>query len=491
MYVSLISQPDTKIHLPMIFTVLAHKSVYSLDPHLSWLHKSRTLYRGFTPHPNSNMDDSYLYAPSDPGLSKAAKWLVFLLVLKVKKPVQWSAFLALNPTIRSLLIDHIKPKRKDPETVNRRVRKLSNLISVSFLYLAVSNNIRIPKDYVLIYIYMTYYGELNPPSSKIIVSPTTAKYFKISAYKKDSLLRKLYEKKHFVIFPVIFGQLLSNYLTPTRYKLNQKYLSSSIKSLILNPIWINFSMGVNSQVLNWAGLLRAYVKHNVYLVAYFAVSTFREQFLTHYYELKNDTYRGNGGVREIITNYAAYVANKANSMANFIYGPNLFSMFLLALTAPMLTKYSMLRDAYLSNVKLVMKTYIKVIGFIAAFSTMCVNAMDFVPSFGYRPLDGDAKSETSNVRRLGTTFMDGLNMYLFRLIILSKWRIVKENHPWFSILKVGTWERIESVVMCYGVWKLMNLNDYISKNKYGPASKECDRLALQPIMKGINKLMDL
>lgn len=432
------------------------------------------------------MDDLYLYAPSDPGLSRAAKWLVFLLLLKVKKPIQWSAFLSLNPTIRSILTDKIRPRHKDPETVNRRVRKLSNLLSVSFLYSAVSSNIRIPKDYLLIYIYMTYYGELNPPSSKIIVSPTTAKYFKVSTYEKNSLLRRVYEKKHFIIYPLIFGQLLSNYLTPTRYKLNQRYLSSSIKSQILNPIWINFSMGVDSQVLNWAGLLRSYVKHNVYLLAYFGATTFRERVLTHYYELKNDAYRGEGGVREIVSNYLAYIANKANAMANFIYGPNLVSMFLLALTAPMLTRTAMLRDAYLSNAKLVMKNYIKIIGFVAALSTMCVNAMDFVPSLGFRPLDG----EDTNVRRLSTSFLDALNMYLFRLIILSKWRIVKENHPWFLILKIGSWERIESVVMCYGVWKLMNLNDYIAKHRYGPAHKECERLALTPLMRGVDKLMN-
>lgn len=436
------------------------------------------------------MDDSYLYTPSDPGPKRAILCFVFFLLVKAKKPVQWSAFLSLNPSIRSLLKAWIRPKHKDPETVDRRVRKLSNLISVSFLYSAVSNNVRIPKDYLLIYMFMTYYGELNPPSSKVVVSPTTGKYFKVSAYKTDSLVRKLYEKKHFIIYPLIFGQMLSNYLTPTRYKLNQKYLSSSIKSQIFNPIWINFSMGVNSQLLNWFGLLKSYLKHNAILFAYFAATTFKDRLLAHYYELKSGSYIGYGGIKEIVRNYLSYALNKANAMANFIYGPNILSMLLLSLTAPMLTKCSIIRKAYLSNVKLVMKYYIKILGFVAAFSTMTVNAMDFIPSIGYHALETDKPAEPSNIRTLTSSFMDAVNMYLFRLIILSKWRIAKENHPWFTILKVGTWERIESLAICYQVWKLMNLNDFISKNKYGRASEECDRLALVPLMKAIDKLMN-
>lgn len=431
------------------------------------------------------MDDSYLYTPSDPGPKRAVLWLVILTLLRVKKSPQWAAFLALNPTIRSILTSWIRPKHKDPETVDRRVRKLSNLLSVSFLYAAASNNPRIPKDYLLIYIYMTYYGELNPPSSSVIVSPSTAKYFKVSSYPKDSWVRKLYEKKHFVIFPIIFGQLLSNYLTPTRFKLNQRYLSSSIKSHIFNPIWINFSMGVNTQTLNWLGLLKTYLRHNGFLFGYYLLAGFKEKFLVHYYELQNGTYREHYNVRSIVRNYIAYAANKANSMANFIYCPNILSMFLLALTAPALTKYSIIRDAYLSNFKQFIKAYFKIIGFVAAFSTMALNSMDFLPAYGYRSLP-----DSQNIRTVSASFMDGLNMYLFRLIVLSKWRIVKENHPWFTILKVGTWERIESVVMCYGVWKLMNLGDYISKNQYGPAASESERLALAPLMKAINRIMN-
>lgn len=434
------------------------------------------------------MDDSYLYEPSNPGPARLVKWLVLLLLLKVKRPALWSVFLSLNSTFRSLLTQWIRAKHKDAATVDRRVRKLSNLLSVGFLYSAVCANAAIPKDYLLLYIYMTYHAELNPPTSTIVVSPTTTKYFKVSSYKKDLWVRKIYAKKHFVIYLVLFGQLLSNYLTPTKYKLNQKYLSSSIKSHIFDPIWINYSLGVNSQTLNWLGLLRAYVKHNVLLAAILSVTAFKLRVIDHFIEWKHGVYRGTGGPQGMLRNYVAYVLNRANEMANFIYAPNVISMFLLALTAPMLTKYSVIRTPYLSNVKLFMKIYIKTIGFVAAYATMAANSMDLVPSFGYRN-DGD-ENEPSNIRRLSDSFMEALNMYLFRLIVLSKWRIVKENHPWFSILKFGTWERIESLVMCYGVWKLMNLSDYVSKHRTGPQAKECDKIAQVPLMRAIDRLMN-
>lgn len=433
------------------------------------------------------MDDSYLYEPSNPGPARLVKWVVLLLLFKVKKPILWSVFLSLNSTFRSLLTQWIRPKLKDPETVDRRVRKLSNLLSVGFLYSAVASNVRIPKDYLLLYIYMTYHVELNPPTSNIVVSPTTTKYFKVSSYKKDLWVRKLYNKKHFFIYLFLFGQLLSNYLTPTKYKLNQKYLSSSIKSQIFNPIWINFSLGVNSKSLNWLGLLKAYAKQNLMLAAVYGAISFKMHFIARYIELQHGVYRGTGGLREIIRNYVSYVLNSANEIANFIFTQNILAMSLIALTAPMLTRFSAVRTNYLSDFKLFMKNYIKVVGFVSAFATMTANSMDLIPSFGYHNIGGNG--EPSNIRRLSDTFMEALNMYLFRLIVLSKWRILKENHPWFSILKIGSWERIESLIMCFGVWKLMNLNDYISKNRSGPQAKECNEIALVSLMRAINKLM--
>lgn len=430
------------------------------------------------------MDDSYILTPPDPSVSRAIKWLMALLALRVPKAPQWAAFLALNPTIRRHLSEWIRAnsKYKDPETVDRRARKLANFVSVSFLYSAVAGNPRIPKDYLLIYIYMTYYGTLNPPSSRIVVSPTTSHYFKVHSYSQ--WVRQLYAKKHFIIFPVIFGQILSNYITPTRYKLNQRYLSSSIKLRILDPIWINFLLGVNSQSISWLGLLLSYARHNALLFAFFAATSAKSRLIDHYYEFKHG-YRQRGGVRQIVTNYITFVIHKANAMTNFIYGPNLIAMLLLSLTAPLLTRISLVRRVYLGNMKQFVKNYMKVVGFAAAFATLQLNSMQFIPSWGYHLLGKD----TVNIRKISTEFLDSLNIYLFRLIVLSKWRITKENHPWFTVLNVGTWQRIELVIMTYGVWKLMNLNDWVKKNNHGSTRKECERLESENFIKAIDRIM--
>lgn len=430
------------------------------------------------------MDDSYLYTPPDPSAAKAVKWLLALLVLRVKRPLSWAAFLALNPLIRLHLAHWVKARNKDPQTVDRRVRKLSNLVSVAFLYSAVAPNARVPKDYVLLYLFEQYYL-LNPPSLRIVTLPTTARWFKLRSYGKDSWVRRLYVNKHYVVFPAIFGQILSNYLTPTRYKLNQRYLSSSIKSHLLNPIWINFRMGVRSQLVNWAGLLASYARLNGLVFAYYALASFHLRFLRHYLWHGENTQQ----LRSVLRNYLAYCFHRANSLVNFIFEPSLLAMVLLSLTAPMLTNVPLVKGAYMANMKQFVKNYFKVVGFVAALGLMALHSMDFVPSFGYRPLPHDRKDEPRNIRSLTPQFFDDVNMYLFRLIVLSKWRILKENHPWFSVFKFGTWQRIEAAAMCYAVWKLMNLNDYIQMNRYGPAHAECEQLEQASIIKAVNRIM--
>lgn len=395
-------------------------------------------------------------------------------------------FLSLNPTIRSHLTEWIDARFKDRETVDRRVRKLSNLISVCFLYAALALNVNIPKDYLLIYLYMTYYGELNPPSSKIIVLPTTEKWMKVSKLRKSSLVRRLYNKKHFVIFPAIFGQILSHYLTPTKYRRNHKYLSGFIKTRILNPIWINFSMGATSHSMNWMGLAISYARHNLLLLAYYGFVSFKDKVVDQYYELRHGSLDSDTDMNLIVRNYVTYILHKANAMANFMYGPNVISMFLLALTAPLLTSVPAMQRFYVSDFKRTIKNYFKVIGFGAALGTMVLNSMNLIPDVFYKH-SGLSKN---NIREIGSSFYDELNKYLLRLMVLSKWRIVKENHPWFTTLKVGTWEKLESLVMCYGVWKLMNLNDFTARNQYGLVHAECQRLRSVPLMRGIDKIMN-
>lgn len=430
------------------------------------------------------MDDSYLYAPPNPSVGKLVKWILVLLLLRAKNPIRLTAFLSLNPTIRSVINDWLRDhtRLKDPETVDRRARKLANLVSVGILFLAVANNPQIPKDYWLIYFYTAYFGELNPPSSRITVYPTLSKATGIDKMRKKSWVRYVYTRKHYVIYPVIFGQLLSNYLTPTRYKLNHKYLSASIKNYILNPIWVNYRLGVNSQLVHWVGLLQAYVKHNVVLFGIYALLSFKNRVIDTYYEATNGAFDFSR-IKILLRHYLIFVGHKANAMANFIYGPNLVAMFLLSLTAPMLTRVGFLRDIYFGNMKTFVKNYIKSIGFVSAFATMSLGSLRLIQDYGYQRRPGDPQ----NIRQISTGFYDSLNSYLLRLIILSKWRIVKENHRWFSIINIPNWDRIEAFILCYGVWNLMNLNDYILKH---PLQKECQRLEKESLIRAVNRIMN-
>lgn len=430
------------------------------------------------------MDDSYLYAPPNPSVGKLVKWILVLLLLRAKNPIRLTAFLSLNPTIRSVINDWLRDhtRLKDPETVDRRARKLANLVSVGILFLAVANNPQIPKDYWLIYFYTAYFGELNPPSSRITVYPTLSKATGIDKLKKKFWVRYLYTRKHYVIYPVIFGQLLSNYLTPTRYKLNHKYLSASIKNYILNPIWVNYRLGVNSQLVHWVGLLQAYIKHNVALFGIYSLLSFKNRVIDTYYEATNGAF-DLSRIKIILRHYIIFVGHKANAMANFIYGPNLVAMFLLSLTAPMLTRVGFLRNIYFGNMKTFVKNYIKSIGFVSAFATMSLGSLKLIQDYGYQRQPGDPK----NIRQISTDFYNSLNSYLLRLIILSKWRIVKENHRWFSIINIANWDRIEAFILCYGVWNLMNLNDYILKH---PLQKECQRLEKESLIRAVNRIMN-
>lgn len=440
-------------------------------------------------------------AEIDPSVSKWLKWVVVLLAARTPKPLHWASFLALHPLIRRTVLDprlHEKLERiglsdAESETTHRRLLKLSNLISCLLLYGATAENSSIPKDYVLIFLWINYYGKLNPPSAKnIVVSPKYSKYLKIDSYK-SATLKKLYENKEFIVYPLIFAQILSNYLTPTKYKLNQRYLSLLIKKHILNPIWINYSLGVNSHYLDWLGLLRSYLFHNFVLFLLVGITSFKDRFLDKYYEIKYGIFNDNSS-KSLLTlakNYVAYVFHKANSFANFIYAPNLISILLISLTSPLLTYLShplllptSVQRFYANNMKYFFKTYTKVIGFIAAYATIFANDVGFIPDTGY-----DHKpEETENVRKISKSFLDGLSLYLFRLILLSKWRIAKENHPYFKFMNLASWRKLEAIIMCYGVYKVMNLNDYIHFNNK-ISTEEAEKLQNDPTIKVVDMVM--
>ena len=223
----------------------------------------------------------------DPSIQKWAKWVIILLLARIPKPLQWSSFLSLNPLIRRIVTMNYEliAKKTQSENAKKHIAKVSNIATCCFLYFAVADNAKIPKDYLSIYILLNYIVNLNPPSAENISLSRFSRFTKIDTYSKT--LRTLYSNKEYVIYPMIFGQILSNYLTPTRYKLNQRYLSGYLKTMILNPIWINFSLGVKSHRINWLGLIMTYVQHNVMAYLFFGLMSFKSRFLDHFYELKH------------------------------------------------------------------------------------------------------------------------------------------------------------------------------------------------------------
>ncbi|KAG7195848.1 uncharacterized protein KQ657_002233 [Scheffersomyces spartinae] len=423
----------------------------------------------------------------DPNIKKALKVLVLLLAFRIQKPLSLTAFVALNPIIKEYCV-LLQDKFRGSSHLKATAYKVANTISCILLYHGATGNTKIPKDYLSIYLWMTYLGILNKPSdSSIIVHPGYSKYFKVDTYE-SKWIHTLYDNKQLIIYPLIFGQILSNYLTPTKYKLNQRYLSSFIKSRILNPIWINYSLGNLGVRFNWIGVLKTYVKHNLVLLGIMLIMTFKNRFLDLYYELKlgvTNTHDAKTSMTDIIRNHLMYAFHKANGITNFIYIPNLLAIGFLSFTSPIL-RSKMLRSIYSNNPKLIFKSYIKSIGFISALIAVLVNFNDPIPAFGY---DYNSKLDdvnTKNIRMISKSAIDGVNLYLIRLIILSKWRITKENHPIFTKVKLSLWDKLESITFALGFLKVMNLNDYINQN---PSSLDYSRLKKESLIKIADRVM--
>lgn len=436
------------------------------------------------------VDPIYRRILGNSSLHSWVKWVIILHIVKLQNPIQWANFLALNKPIRQLLSYYQESlpmlrlnTAKDPPN---EVTKIANFITCAFLYFATVDMRSFSKDYILVTLLSAYHGELNPPSkSQILVSDSLSKPFKLSTYKSTSIyspLMKLYRNKEFILFPTLYAQILSNYLTPTKYKLNMMYLSPFLKRYILNPIWINFSLGRNYSRINWKNLATNYVLHNVVIAAVVAGYSFKDRVLDRFYAIKYG-YGSPDSEASVLQNYAAYVYHKSNSITNLIYTPNLVSILLIAVSSPMFTllgssRYPELHRLYVSNQKLVFKTYTKVIGFVAGLVAIQLNYMQMIPDWGYnKRVEAEFKVTGDNViyeedidevpsaRLFSKQFYNELNMYLFKLVVLSKWRILKTYHPLFSKLHLSLWNKLETVLMCFGFFKMMNLNDFINGHR--------------------------
>lgn len=417
------------------------------------------------------IDTIKTFLEKNPFIPQWVKWKVIFRVLRIKNSTSWTNFITLNKPIKDALIRGCKTS--DPD-IKRRLDKLGNFISCICLYFATVDSKLIPKDYMLIYLIFNYIGELDPPSnSQIIVSPRISNYFKVHNYKP--WLQELYKKKEYVIFPAIFAQILSNYLTPTKYKLNQKYLSSGLKRYILNPIWINYRLGINYNRVSWIGLFRVYLFQNFVLQGFIGLYYFKAKLLDKLYEVKHNG-QETKNYHEVIMNYLCSVWHRSNSFINLIFGCNLISIFLISLTSPIFriltpsstTKMNWIQLVYLNHLKFFFKSYTKIIGFIAGFITLYFNYLNLIPSWGC----------SENVRTIDSSFINSLDLYLFRLILLSKWRIIKNNHPWFIKFSKLDWNRFETILMSFGIWQIMNLNDFLKTHKDKNLSKKNSMIKL-------------
>ena len=116
-------------------------------------------------------------------------------------------------------------------------------------------------------------------------------------------------------------------------------------------------------------------------------------------------------------------------------------MLLISLTSPLLVylrnpSHPATNRWYFSHVKLFFKSYTKVIGFVAGIVTLYINSANFIPDYGYKLEVSDDTTESTNIRHISKGFINNLSSYLFRLILLSKWRVVKENGRSIQIIKI-------------------------------------------------------
>ncbi|KAM9930601.1 hypothetical protein OXX80_009332 [Metschnikowia pulcherrima] len=429
---------------------------------------------------------------------RGAKIFALLAFLRVPNSASWAAFLSLNSIIKNWLQNNVKLTYKDPATVTRRISKLANLVSAGFLYSAISTNSRMPKDYISLCLIESYYGQLVPPTSPLNVSPTTSSLR--DCIRNGGWMKNAYVYKHLIVFPLLCGQLLSTYLTPTKYRPNQRYFPRFIRNHVLDPIWKHFRLDRKGSSLNWRGVLSSYAKDNGYLFMYMAISNFRHSLLTPW--LRSTSGDTKLSLTTLLKRFVGFSAGRANAVANMIYSANLLSMFLLSVTSSILIQNRILKNIYMAHEKSAVKVYMKIVGYVAGLCAMSIHSV----IYSEKPISkkdserglailesngtsGRIQTSPSGATQLDASFYNSLSLYLSQLLVLSKWRILKENHPWFSVLNVGTWRRMEAGLMCFVVWKMMNLNDHVTRVSQDSHAKKVKNLKHNVWLKMVDRIM--
>lgn len=219
-------------------------------------------------------------------------------------------------------------------------------------------------------------------------------------------------------FPIIFGTLLSQFLLPG------SLVPPSINKYFMEPLWLNFTMSPYVQRIDLNGLAQTYVKINVALAAVTSVFDFKK--------IKQHIDSGFGA-----TQAGLFVFHRSNSLTNLIVFPNLFAFFLLG---------SLKNFAhYFPN----RKWYIGAVGALSAWLTLKIADWGVLNPLGYNGPERD-------VRKYLPQLMERINLYLLRLMIVTKWRQWKSGHPVVDQLRIN---RGELVVLLALVWYLFNAYD--------------------------------
>lgn len=373
-----------------------------------------------------------------PGVKKWIKWAAILLLLKQKAPFSWASFLSLNSLIKGTLRE-ISTRSNAALPID----KLSNAVSSTFLLSALTATPGFPRDYLVLYLYLTWI-KIGSIKDKTI-SPKLASF--TSNFDGSRVFRWIHNNKSTLIFSLLSGQILSNYLTPNK-KLNHKYLNNSLKSYILNPIWINFSLGGYSHAINWSGLAKQYLKLQLILLVINGFSA-----LKSFEDIKSKW-----------KEFLHYTFHKANAYTNLIFIPNLLAILLLVATSPF---FNLVKSPYKKSF---LKVYTKSIGFIVSFATLYANSVIY---------------DSTSPRLISTSFLLGLNVHLTRFILLSKWRISKDTYGRFKKITPSNWIWIESIIATVGTWSLLNTYDDV-KNKY---DKDSEEIKKDRVIGGVKKIM--
>lgn len=348
-----------------------------------------------------------------------------LHALKAKRPWLWAAFLALHPVIRGGL----------HELSSQGSSTAANAISLVLLYRAALDS-AIPKDYVSLYFWLLYifmWGKRKlMPAIPARSSPLESLKLTIRDFNA-----KLPPQTWLKLgFAAVFGQLLSHYLAHPASTANV-FLNDTVRTRIFNPVWLHHTavaalvplLSLRVHTVLTRGIVRTYIRHNAFLFAVFAAILFSKAKAL-YDQKRNGIYLDTDKrptTQQIVAGWLKGSIARANSVANLVLGPSVLSMILLTLTTPAL----LVRASHASRKRTkLLHNYVKLVGFVLALATVCAN-------------------HTQDSKILGA-----FTLYLFRLIVLSNWRVAKASY-----LKISSWNALETAAMSAGVFTFLQLKD--------------------------------